>query len=318
MAKHKIRKSKTCLNCGSFVHKHYCPHCGQENSESRQSFHHLFTHFVSDFLHYDSSFWRTIKYLFLYPGRLSIEFMNGKRKAYVNPFTLYIFISFLAFFIPSVLPDPEPKGEQVIIKAEIDEAMRNKDSLIAANPKDKITASKLDSTYRALSQEDQIISPDGLPYKIGMAAIEKSNDKHMKQKAVEYFIHNIPKTLFVYMPIFAFLLWLLHNKKKRYYFDSGVFTLHFFSVVLFSVTICIILSNICNWIGIDSLNKWFWTIMILYITFYFFKACYKFYGESRFLSGLISFALIMINTLMIILITALYATLVFYMVYVSN
>lgn len=318
MGKHKIRHKKTCLNCGAFVETHYCPKCGQENSESRQSFHHLFTHFVFDFIHYDSSFWRTVKYLFLSPGKLSIEYMNGKRKSYVNPFTLYIFISFITFFIPSVLPDASKSNKNILVEAEVDEAMKLRDSLIATDPQGKLTAEKIDAKYKALPQEKQFLSPDGIMYKTGLAIVENSKDKQKNKEAIEFLIHNMPKVLFIYMPIFAFWLWLFHNKRKRFYFDSGVFTLHFFSVVLLSITICNIFTCLFDWIGTEWPTGLLWTFMIFYITFYFFRGCRRFYDENRFISNLKSGILVLINSFMIILITTLYAILGIYMVFVHH
>jgi hypothetical protein len=92
----------------------------------------------------------------------------------------------------------------------------------------------------------------------------------MDEKAYDFFIHNIPKALFFYMPIFAFVLWLFHyNKKKYYYFDSGIFTLHFFSIVLLSFTMYSILVCISEWLDWEWLEVLAWIFFISYITFYF-------------------------------------------------
>jgi len=42
--------------------------------------------------------------------------MDGKRKSYVNPVKLYIFISFLAFFIPAILPYPIKSKDKIQIE----------------------------------------------------------------------------------------------------------------------------------------------------------------------------------------------------------
>ena len=73
MSHGKLREDHNCQNCGHYVEEHYCTHCGQENVETRQPFHFLFTHFIEDFVHYDGSFWQTIKKLFLKPGVLTKE-----------------------------------------------------------------------------------------------------------------------------------------------------------------------------------------------------------------------------------------------------
>jgi len=335
MGKHKIRDSKVCQNCGAFVENHYCPKCGQENSESRQTFHHVFTHFIFDFFHYDSSFWRTTKYLFLSPGKLSLEYMKGKRKSYVNPFTLYIFISFIAFFVPAILPEaPDSDNDKIVhininlgpsgkekkeesglkINAPEDEkkGKENKQSEVSV----RMGIAKLDSTYRARPKEKQFINPDGWIYKTSWVIIANLRDEKKGDNAVEFFIHNLPKMLFIYMPLFAFWLWLFHNKKKKYYFDSAIFTLHFFSTTLLTITIASILNCIFDWL---DLNKVFYILLyltgILYITFYFFRGTRMFFEENRIISNMKSFLLMGINSVFILITFLLYVGFIVYKIY---
>ncbi len=316
MSKHKIRQNKTCQNCGAFVDKNFCPKCGQENSESRQSFHHLFTHFIFDFFHYDSAFWKTTKSLLFSPGKLSMEYMNGKRKSYVNPFSLYIFVSFVTFFIPSVLPKPSniEAGHSIERKISVDkDSIQNAD---ITEVQEVLKSGQLDSIYKSRPKEKQPLDPDGSLYKSSIKIVENIQDKHRQEKAFEFFMHNLPKVLFVYMPIFAFWLWLFNNKKKRYYFDSGIFTLHFFSIFLLSITICNIASCAFDWLGLDDIAySIIWSGMFLYVTFYFFRGSRRFYGESRFISNLKSFTLMFINNLLIMIILILYGLFILYKIY---
>lgn len=308
MGKHKIRRNKTCQNCGSFVEKNYCPNCGQENTDSRHSFHHLFTHFASDFLHYDGAFWKTAKALFLSPGKLSIEYMNGKRKSYVNPFSYYIFISFLTFFIPFLLIYPEGKQtEKVKSKTEKINEAAVKDSIVAANR--ELVENTKDS-----------LKITGLKHNGGVTRILKDifknlKDEDRKEKALEFFMHNLPKVLFVYMPIFAFWMWLFHNRKKRYYFDSGIFTLHFFSVVLLSITCCILFNWIFAWLLWENISVLMWFLLSFYITFYFFRANRVFYGESRLKSNIKALVLMSINTFFIFITLLGYVIFIAYKIY---
>jgi len=304
MSKHKIRKNKTCLNCGSFVEKSHCPKCGQENSESRQSFYHLFTHFVSDYLHYDSSFWKSIKCLFLYPGKLSLEYMKGKRKSYVNPFSLYIFISFLAFLIPFLLPDPHNTNAEETADKKRTVVNIDKDTTVLNN--NQLLSVQLDSIYRNSSPEKQLISTDNIIYKTALNVADNMDDEHRKEKAMDFFVSNIPKALFIYMPIFAFMLWLFHNKKRFYYFDSGIFTLHFFSIALFCFTIGSILVCIANWLDWGWLTVLTWIFSIFYITFYFFRGSRIFYNEKRWASNIKSSIQVIINFILILLILIIY------------
>ena len=329
MGSHKLRDNKTCLNCGAFVHSRYCPKCGQENSESRQSFYHIFTHFVSDFFHYESSFWRTIRYLLFYPGRLSTEYMNGKRKSYTNPFSLYIFISFLAFFIPSVIPDFSQKSDadatgfsidNTITKDQkimIDDLSAMVDTIKATKKRGKLnykinenygtlqSVEEMEAVHQSLPEEKRISQSEYLFHKNILKTISNPDDKS-SEKLVDFFIHNLPKALFMYMPIFAFWMWLFHNKKKRYYFDSGIFTLHFFSFWLLLLTILISTTTLLNQWGFGTLSGLLIFISILYVTFYFFRANRKFYAERRFISNIKALLLLLIHTIFIVLVSILY------------
>jgi hypothetical protein len=95
----KIRTEKICLNCGTETTGRYCPACGQENIEPKQSVWHLLTHFFSDLTHFDGKFFNTVKDLFAKPGFLSKEYMLGRRARYLDPIRMYIFTSAIFFLI---------------------------------------------------------------------------------------------------------------------------------------------------------------------------------------------------------------------------
>ena len=52
---------------------------------------HFLVHTVAhELLHVDGTMWRTLKLLFVRPGRLSLEYAAGRRRFYVNPFRLLL------------------------------------------------------------------------------------------------------------------------------------------------------------------------------------------------------------------------------------
>ena len=96
-----LRKETNCLNCGATVQGRYCQVCGQENTEPKETFWHMVTHFFYDITHFDGSFFVTLKDLLFKPGFLSREYMLGRRKKYLHPVRMYVFTSavfFLVFF----------------------------------------------------------------------------------------------------------------------------------------------------------------------------------------------------------------------------
>ena len=94
-----LRKETDCLNCGATVQGRYCHVCGQENTEPKETFWHMFTHFFYDITHFDGSFFTTVKDLLFKPGFLSREYMIGRRKKYLHPVRMYVFTSAVFFLI---------------------------------------------------------------------------------------------------------------------------------------------------------------------------------------------------------------------------
>jgi hypothetical protein len=278
MNDYKTRDDKRCLNCGHFVEERFCPNCGQENIEIRRRFHQLFVHFFEDFIHYDSQFWKTIKYLLFHPSRLTKEYFAGKRNSYVSPVKLYIFVSFIVFFIPAILPD----------KSTFQENIRQIDSF----------REKINSFSKKISDKNEEIGSAFEEIFEKPKKQEKEEEPEHNEIMSEFLMHNFPKVVFLYMPVFAFWLWLFHNKKKWMYFDHGIYTLHFFSftllVFLFYWLIDWFLSFF-NW-EIPSLA----TLLIFgYFNFYFFRSHSRTYQESKALSRIKCTLLILVNFLCI-------------------
>jgi Protein of unknown function (DUF3667) len=103
----KERKEKNCLNCQSEVVGRYCHKCGQENLEPKETVWHLVQHFFNDITHFDGKFFETVKLLLRRPGFLSLEYMRGRRMAYLNPIRMYVFTSAIFFIILFSMKKPE-------------------------------------------------------------------------------------------------------------------------------------------------------------------------------------------------------------------
>lgn len=95
------RKSTTCLNCKKELRPedNYCPNCGQENNTLKIPVKHLVFEIFEDFFHFDAKIWNTIKASFSKPGRITIDYLEGKRVSYVPPVKFYVFVSFIFFLL---------------------------------------------------------------------------------------------------------------------------------------------------------------------------------------------------------------------------
>lgn len=327
MSKHHLRIDKTCGNCGHQVPERYCTNCGQENIETRVSFGHLLRHFIEDLTHYESNFWKTIKYLLFRPSYLTREYLANKRVSFVAPVRLYLFISFLTFLLPGILPDfnkayKKTGTTKTIGKSisdlgksmqELDDSLQQEEMPVAIK-NDKISISRDDDSVRKYIDSLQ----DGLQPSLNKAEntglLESYFDKkterfnhlsaeEQKRSLRESFSHNFPKALFLYMPMFAFVLWLFHSKKKWFYFDHAIFTLHYFSFLLLMITTLRVVEMLIPWHYVINVNTlgittsfiaWAWSV------FYFYRGQRKLHGEKKRISWVKSTIILFINSMLFI------------------
>ena len=312
MSHSPIRKDKTCLNCRHVVEQKYCPNCGQENTDSRKTFHHLFIHFFEDLTHYENAFWKTIKNLLFKPSTLTKEYLSGKRLSYLAPVRLYIFISFVTFLLialfPSHISEDLTKGEKEITSnfEKVDKKEKkswDEKSYLKSKTLDKSyfhfrTMKEIDSIQKYGKEEEKLNQFQYWLQEKAVHVTEANTKKQIIEKFIESFVHNLPKVLFVIMPFFAFFLWIFHSKKRWYYFDHGIFTLHYFSFLLLVFLILFSLERIAQLINstfINAIVNIITLIGVLWAFYYFFPAHHRFYGESRIVSFIKSMILFFIN-----------------------
>ena len=96
-----IYRSATCLNCGHPLDLSdiYCSYCSQLNSTKKPTLKDFFDELFSNIISYDSRFRKTLSVLVFRPGKITKEYVAGKRMTYANPFRFYLSISFLFFII---------------------------------------------------------------------------------------------------------------------------------------------------------------------------------------------------------------------------
>ncbi|MTH15466.1 DUF3667 domain-containing protein [Flavobacterium sp. LC2016-01] len=327
MSHSPIRKDKTCLNCRHVVEQKFCPNCGQENTDTRKTFHHLFIHFFEDLTHYENAFWKTIKNLLLKPATLTKEYLSGKRLSYLAPVRLYIFISFVTFLLIALFPNNVTENltkDDKEITSNFENANKKEKgwkekSYIKSKTLDKSyfqlkTMKEIDSIQKYGKEDEKLSDFQYWIYEKATHVTEKNTKKEIIEKFIESFIHNIPKILFIIMPFFAFFLWIFHGKKRWYYFDHGIFTLHYFSFLLLIFLVLFIINKIGGLFAENGLADAIVGIInfvgIVWMCYYFYPAHHRFYGETRFVSFVKSVILFFINFFFILFL------LTFYMLYI--
>ena len=356
MAIKPTRQDKICQNCDNVVHERFCPKCGQENIETRKSFRHIFSHFLKDFTYYDNKFWKTIFYLFFKPAALSKAYISGKRLRYLDPFRLYIFISFITFISLSLFADSSTKNEnkqQVTLLKEnnipsIDSlhiqekgidgltkigliTQKNNDTIMKIIKESDVTYPKDVHTKEIHSKENNDKGLFKLGYKnlAELDSLQKNGSENLQENTTKYwflkkwlsveeertekeiftdfklsFSKNFPKVIFLYLPVFAFILYLFHDKKRWFYFDHGIFTLHYFSFLLLMALVLFFIDKIKPLAGIYPIIGWLHfglkVLGFVYMFYYFFPAHRLFYGDKFFLSFFKSSLVYIINIILFI------------------
>lgn len=254
----EIRKDTNCLNCGAEVTGRFCSECGQENREPRESFGKLVYHFFSDFTHFDSKVFLTLKDLIFKPGFLTKEYLAGRRQRYLHPIRMYLFVSFVYFFVIVLFSSNHNKAALTLqnqqesvnkLHAAIDTEKAEIDTTNADH--NKIGAIVIKKTNKNLGNINMLID---VARKYDRLKDFENTQKHLperkrlegvyhftaskiiewKQKygklaasmALHKFLGLIPKVMFFMLPLFAlYLKWFYRH--DHLYTDHIIFSLHF-------------------------------------------------------------------------------------------
>lgn len=329
MAHKKLREDKVCQNCEHTVINRFCGKCGQENTETRRSFHYLFTHVVEDLVHYDGNFLNTIKTLIYKPYELTNTYLEGKRKAFVAPVKLYIFINFLFFLLIGFVSNFDVQSEKIhTLKSDknskVTVAAADLDSIKEDLSKNTVAAEVLDSIKNDINETNKK-QKNEFKFNVGEEK-NKNNFNGLEEtlkdyptllKKYKFIINNysteeitlllkknmvasLPKAIFLYLPFFAFFLWLFHNKKKYWFFDHGIFTFHIFSFLLIVMIFDILIVLFFNFIDIDALGIIIAALSSFYTVFIYMKSMHRVYGSYRFVVVLKSLLLFFLNTFLLV------------------
>lgn len=190
-----------CLNCDYEVktENRYCPNCGQENADKRISLLLLLQDAISTVFNFESRVFKTIPYFLFYPGRLTNEFLAGKRVRYMHPFKIYLLSSLLFFFVIIKLLTPaledslrkiDTTSEQLNLELSLDDSVHisNKE-----NNSDTIDSVQTDSKSAQLTekfQQRKVILRDSISEILVQIKNGKINDSTINIDSLEILIQD--------------------------------------------------------------------------------------------------------------------------------
>jgi hypothetical protein len=153
-----------CLNCGQPISENdnFCSNCSQVNDELPLSIKQFISEFFAGFFSFDSRFFKTFVPLLFKPGKVSKDYVIGKRRRYVNPFQLYLHVTILFFLVQGLflaideykIVDIEPEEETTTIaKDSILNNVEEKENIVLNLSQNDTVSSDSIKTPKTLSNE---------------------------------------------------------------------------------------------------------------------------------------------------------------------
>lgn len=298
-------KSDSCFNCGYSLDndENYCPNCGQKNTDLNISLGEILKEFAGDYFTFDSKLFNTIGPLIIRPGKVPKEFIDGKRNTHIQPLRIFIFLSFITFFLWGLSFQSEQ--DESLDPDELVGNVNNNASFIDSLNNTTPINIKLTDDSNAV---DTSVSPfftymldkENSPQEI-VDSLAKDNNEITKKLFLQglrmyqaekgtvkkYLMGNISLVLLLLQPIFAMLLKLFYIRRKSFfYIEHLVFSLYFHAFILL---LTILLFFLSLYVDVDIL-----IFLLAFLSYlYFILASKVFYSQSwgkTFLKGsLISF-----------------------------
>ncbi len=237
----------SCPNCGAVPAGAFCQSCGQRQERHRPTVGHFVAEAIEGLTHADSRLWRTLWLLLSRPGFLTLEFFAGRRERYLPPIRLYIVLSLIFFVLLAMLPPTDVSlnvvdGDETVNCGQLEY--------------NGLAADRIEPMLRAACQ--RVVSDDGMAME---AAFER----------------NVPKAMFVLMPLVAVFMLLFYRRPRRLYAEHLLHLVHNHSAVFGALT----LESLLGLALPDRIDGWLGSVLILYLLWYCYRGMRVFYGDSQ-------------------------------------
>lgn len=279
-ASHAENTGGQCANCGTTVTGHFCAHCGQKSEHPVHSLWHFISEATEDLTHADSRLWRTLGAVLFRPGFLTTEFLAGRRARYLPPIRLYLVVSVLFFLFLALTPHHEPTPAE---REQITRQLHGREFIVIGAPNTKSPEERRRHAASSCAKVDAKLTAD-----LGSGVIQSALKPVVHKGCLsvvednghalsEAFMHNLPKALFLTLPIMAALMKLLYRRPGRYYVEHLLFLLHNYSFVfLWSAAIIMVGVAIDSDKASDPLSF----VLLVYALYYFFASLRRVYPDS--------------------------------------
>jgi hypothetical protein len=180
----------------------------------------------------------------------------------------------------------DAKKQNEIAVAKVDTTDDDDDAPHYESKGYRIPGSTHDTTYEQYLADQQKLPPaerNGFIVRMfNRKALQYRAEYGSRTKEVIYeeFKHNVPKMMFLILPLCALLFQISFWRNKKYYVEHLIYTFHLHCFIFLFLSIIMLLEIIlpASW----GLNDWLTTIATLGIIWYLYKSMRVFYNRSPF------------------------------------
>lgn len=306
-----------CSNCESELHGQYCAACGQRSRQRMITVWELVREASDVLTSLDSRLWRTLGLLLFRPGRLTRNYLEGRRARYVAPLRLFIAASVIFFFTAAITaefsadssgvtinleqgdeeeatPESTPPGapvpdasEPAARQAVISDAGTTLDDAADADSGESGEGEGEGEGFDCDSQDLELnfSGPAWLEAFLTEERLRATCHKVVDDRGATLsraLLENIPVMMFIFLPFMAGIMKLLYPLSGRYYVEHLLFLVHYHSFFYLLATLALVV----GWLG----GRWFipeWpgavmtTVAMIYPPIYLYKAMREVYRQGR-------------------------------------
>jgi hypothetical protein len=255
-----------CGNCDSMLTGPYCAQCGQHAHASARNLAAVFHDGWHDITHLDGRLWHTLWLLLGRPGRLTADYFQERRARYLPPVRLYLVLSLVFFSLGLArdLPESAVAGTQA---AEVTGNIG-------------ISGSTINLNTALPCERIQLGGLAGLERAARAACLRSRADRG--SAFIRTMARNIPRMMFVFLPLMAGVMALLYWRPRRYYVEHLVFLLHNHSALF----LCFVLLKLTDllagaWPALSPWDRGLAGVTLLYVLWYPYAAMRRYYAQGR-------------------------------------
>jgi hypothetical protein len=281
-----LTDARPCPNCGELLWGQYCASCGQRSRLRMITFWELLRDAGDLLASLDSRLWRTLGLLMFRPGRLTLDYLQGKRARFVPPVRLFIASSIVFFFIATlntrfefgpdqaVFVDPPASPAETLDEAD--------ESVSARQPELRIGRASIDEACNIDYTDVPAWLERAIPPERAVEICERIT-LDRGRSFTRALLSNIPAMMFLFLPLMAAFMKLAYPLSGRYYAEHLLFLVHYHSF-FFLLNIGVVLFRWGAELAVPGrLPLGFITgIAFAYLPLYLFRAMRVVYGQGFF------------------------------------